>query len=54
MWPNILRDGDPFYNINFTKEGKQFTLPEIIPTEEKPAEEKPTEEKSEEEKKEDE
>ncbi|MBQ7706439.1 MAG: glycosyltransferase [Lachnospiraceae bacterium] len=31
MWPNILRDGDPFYNINFTKEGKQFTLPELTP-----------------------
>ena len=32
MWPNILRDGDPFYNINFAREGKQFTLPEITPS----------------------
>ncbi|MBQ9610320.1 MAG: glycosyltransferase [Lachnospiraceae bacterium] len=29
MWPNILKTGDPFYNINFAREGKQFTLPEV-------------------------
>ena len=30
LWASVLKNGDRFYNINFNRNGKPFTLPEVI------------------------